>query len=78
MNDKKLTTRVKVQLTVEIDTGGLYGEDWTTSSIYEQAEREARAILTRRLIESQKMALDEAKFFIVGEPVISTLILEKR
>ncbi len=78
MNDKKLTARTKVQLTVEIETSGLYGEDWTTGSIYKDAEKAAREVLLRRLTESEKTALDESKIFIIGQPVISTIILEKR
>ena len=76
MNEKKVTARAKVQLTVEIETGGLYGEDWTTGSIYKQSETEAKRILIRRLTESH--SLDEAKIHIIGEPVVSTIILEKR
>lgn len=78
MNEKKLTARAKVQLTVEIETGGLYGEDWTTGQIYKQAESGAREILKRRLIESEKITLDESKISIIGEPIISTILLEKR
>lgn len=78
MNEKKVTARARAQLTVEIETGGLYGEDWTTGSIYKEAERTAREVLTRRLIESEKTAMDESRFFIIGEPIVSTIILERR
>lgn len=79
MGEKKVRATSRVQLTVEIDTGGAWGADCTIDQVQKQAADAARAALMRGLIlDMQKMGADtKTSARIVSDPKIIAILVEE-
>jgi hypothetical protein len=79
MGEKRVKATSRVQLTVEIDTGGSWGPDCTVDQIQKQAAEEARSALMRGLvIDCMKTGSDtKTSARIVSDPKIIAILVEE-
>lgn len=79
MAEKKVRATSRVQVTVEIDTGGAWGSDSTIEQVQKQAADEARTALMRGLVlDLQKMGSDtKTSARIISEPRVIAILVEE-
>jgi hypothetical protein len=79
MGEKKVRATSRVQVTVEIDTGGSWGPDCTIDQIQKQAAEEARSALTRGLMLDLLKTGSDSKTSarIISEPRIIAILVEE-
>lgn len=68
---KTIRATARVQLTVEIDGGAPWGEDFDLKTVYKQACESARQTLNNALKPGE-----HTKIRIIGEPKVTGIITE--
>ncbi len=79
MGEKKVKATSRVQVTVEIDTGGSWGAECTVEQIQKQATDAARSALMKGLVlDLQKMGSDtKTTARIMSEPKVIAVLVEE-
>lgn len=70
---KTIQAKARVQLTVEVDSGGAWNEDCEIGQLYKQAAESGR----ERLISALGLGGERCCFKIVGEPKVVGIMTER-
>lgn len=74
MNDKKISARAVVTLTIEIQVGDRWGADCSTGQVFQQAEESALGMI-RHWQEKDPVAM--ARVRVIGIPKVQNIIQSK-